>query len=501
MAIEPEDISSADVPVDEQIPVPEPTPAESHQDEAQPRPASTTVTAEGMVTQPADPKDLRRAIAMLRLGLEEFNEAIAGWPNTDPVTDKESKEWFSKVQQGTEMILTGGVHLGALAREGSDWRQTIEHEGQRLRIGKPPLGEDAGPGARLTGDAARFKIQGALGIGASVRVPLWGSGIWVTLKAPSDGALLNLDRIISEEKIMLGRQTKGLIYSNTSVYMNNHLFNFILEHIYETTLKEWTVDSLRGLIRATDLPTLAWGMACAIYPDGYPFDQPCINHPEKCKHITHEILMISKLHWVDSTALTKEQKIHMSRRTARYSVEQIQQYQNQGRISDGKEVTLANGMRVFLRVPTVQEYVDAGYRWMAELSDLVETALGSEVDSSTKNSFIMNHANLSALRQYVHWIKRIVFADESFIETEEALDIAMSTMSSDDATVGKYLEAVKDYIDDVTVSMIALPSYSCPSCGAPQTTEESTHPYLIPLEPNHLFFTLLGRRTARGRTA
>ena len=132
--------------------------------------------------------------------------------------------------------------------------------------------------------------------------------------------------------------------------------------------------------------------------------------------------------------------------------------------------------------------------------DMVEAAVSDTMSANDKNRFISQHSDLVALRQYVHWIKHIVCADDSVIEDVENMDELMNIMSTSDDIVDTFLKAIKDYIDEATIAMIALPSYKCPACGGDMSPAETKHPYLIPLETTMLFFTLRDRRLLRVKT-
>ena len=138
--------------------------------------------------------------------------------------------------------------------------------------------------------------------------------------------------------------------------------------------------------------------------------------------------------------------------------------------------------------------MESGDRWVTEIIDMVSTAMGSTLDEKNKDRFIMEHSRLSTLRQYAHWVKRIVLLNEQgeedgVVDDRETIEATLNTISTDDDIVTKFLEAVKIYIDDSTVQMIALPSFNCPKCQAPMVDEERKHP-----------FTLRGRRLSRAKT-
>lgn len=484
-------------PEPEPADVPEPTPPVPEEPPAVIKLSGTVTLDKPVFDKLKDGKQY--PLFTLRVSVDDFNAAVTKYPNFRMQGDTESRAWLDTVRSALPLMLIGSAHSGALARDKSEWRQDVEYEGLHLGIGKPPT--IVTPGQKLTGERAIMKIQQAMGLGTMIQVPLWHSGLWITLKTPTDSALLNLERQIAEEKISLGRQTNGLIYSNAMVYIINHLFNFIVEHVYDATMKDYSPDKLRATLRVTDLPTLVWALACTIYPNGFSHSQPCTSQPDKCRHITKDHLNLSKLSWVDRSALSRNQQRYMANRAAKHTIDEILAYQREGVAGDGKVVPIKDDVSFVLRVPTVQQYVETGFRWVAEIVDMVESAVTDTMSANDKNRFISQHSDLVALRQYVHWIKHIVCADGSTMDDVENMDELVNIMSTSDEIVDVFLKAIKDYIDEATISMIALPSYKCPACGGDMSPAESKHPYLIPLETTMLFFTLRDRRLLRVKTS
>lgn len=410
--------------------------------------------------------------------------------------DERGQNWFQSVQLSGHFTVPGGSFLPSLLRPNSDWGQGIDHESTRLCPGSPQI--NAKPGEKLTGERAIMRVQTAMGLGATVNVPLVHSGIWVTLKAPTDSELLTLERTITEEKIKLGRESNGLVYSNSTSYIVGHLMRFIFDHIYDSSIKELeNIDQFMQVVRATDINTLIWAMACTVYPNGYPFRQPCISHPDNCNYILEEHLNLSKLWWVDRSSLSQAQKRHLADRRGKFTMEQIQAYQTDGRIGNGKTVELSSKLKMVLKVPTVEQYILAGFGWVEGIVDMVEKALGTKVMGKDKQDLIIQHSVASTFRQYSHWVAKIVFQEEDEIDDKATIEDILEMLSTDRDLYTKFFDEIKTYIDECTISMIAYPSWSCPQCEKPQGPEESKHPNLIPIEVSNLFFTLLGLRILR----
>lgn len=458
---------------------------------------STTVTMDKPIMEKNKSKT-EYPIFTLRTTIDEFNEASTKYPQFKMQGDKDSRSWLEALRQGLTMTLQGNAIIDVFKRDKAEWRQNVDYEGIKLAIGKPPV--TAGDGQKVTGQTAIMKIQNQLGLGTMVQIPAWHSGIWVTMRTPTDAALLNLERRIAEEKIALGRETNGLIYSNAMVYIVNHLFNFIIEHVYDATIKEYTPDKLRSLLRVTDLPILVWGLACSIYPNGYTHSQPCTIAPDKCQFVTKEHLNLTKICWVDNSALTRFQKRHMANRVTKYDVSEITKYQHEGSGGDGKVIDIKDGVRFALRVPTVEQYVETGYQWVQEIVSMVDNAFSDNLSDTKKNELMIQHSNLVALRKYSHWIKHVIDADDAVIDDVDNINELMDLMSSSDEVVEAFLNGVKAFMEEGTLATIALPSYKCPNCQGTVSAEETKHPYLIPIEVNMLFFTLRDRRLMRVKT-
>lgn len=94
------------------------------------------------------------------------------------------------VNTDMDAIVTDTMY-DSLHREESLWQQRIVNDGRTLAPGRPKL-SSTGTGERIGGIKVISKVQSLLGIGSPIKVPLWHSGIWVSLKAPEDIQLQSL---------------------------------------------------------------------------------------------------------------------------------------------------------------------------------------------------------------------------------------------------------------------------------------------------------------------
>lgn len=423
--------------------------------------------------------------------------AQRNYPNISITRGDQGGKWAEAISQARRYLMTGDALLGSVLAEDSDWRQSVTAGAEQLQAGRPRF-EGAEDGGKLSGEQAMMKLQSVLGLGAIVRIPLWHSGMWICLKAPTEAALLELDRRIGEEKIRLGRRTNGLVYSNTSIYIVSYLVNFALAHVYEATYK-FTQEStreneLKSVILSSDIPTLIWGLLCTMYPNGYPHREPCVRDPTHCLHVVEEMLNIGKLSWTNERALTDAQRRHMQRKTAKFTAQELTAYRDQHSYMQHRTVKLHEKLSMEMRVPTIREYEEAGFGWVDGIVQQIDRSYGNMVDEDRRNDFISEQGMMTALRQYVHWVDRLVLEGTTVIDDRSTLEDTLATLTSQEAVYEAFFEGVGKFIDVTTISLIALPKYDCPNCGKPMQDNYKLHPYLVPLDVVAVFFTLLDQR-------
>ncbi len=441
--------------------------------------------------------ELHNSIAIIGADIEELNKLSETYRNLDVGRSKEALNWMASIQGGQSALMNGNAFLDTVSRPEADFRQSVSGEGGiRLAAGRPNFGESTETGGRLTGVQAMMKIKGLLGLGTIARVPLWHSGLWVSFKAPSEAELLELDRRIANEKIILGRATNGMIFSNTSVYLNSYLMNFALANVYEATYRQVPPMELKERILITDLPQLIWGLLCTIYPNGYQYRQPCVNDPSTCTHVVEELLDLTKLSWTNDRAFTAEQRKHMSRRTAKFTDEEIKAYQSAFGFNDKYgTVKIHDKITMVLQVPTLAEYERRGFEWVDGIVERVDKAFGGQLLDAERNRYIIEQGHATALRQYGQWVKMLVIEDgQGVVDDPATIEEIISDFTSHPEVYKNFFDAIEKFINNTTVSLIALPKFKCPKCEAPMTNEETLHPYLVPLDISSIFFTLLDQR-------
>lgn len=427
--------------------------------------------------------------------MKETQKVINDTPNSALKGNRKTEEWKSTLSSGLAALVYDHGLDSTVNREGADFTQSVESDTGKLSGIYPAFRTKEG--TRYTGEAARFRIRSALNLGTVFTFPLWHSGFWMTLKAPSEGDLLELYRRIDADKVTLGRATYGLLFSNSASYTAKILLDFVIDHVYETSLKLAEGEDLRNYIRTPDLPLLIWGIACSIWPAGFPYQRSCISDPEKCHHILKEKLNLSKLLWTDTTALTKRQISHMTKRQ-RGTVDsvEVKRYVSEFIRGQSHKIELTPALSVIMKVPTVPEHINAGFRWINAIEENYGNGMMLEADK--RDAYLVKHGKATIMRQYTHFIESIEVGGDLYDDPED-IEETLTDLTANDTIRNAFFEKVAKYIDDSVISLIAIPTYKCPSCGSEKQISKSLgrFPGLIPLDVSQTFFTLLVQRLSR----
>lgn len=459
-----------------------------------PRADSTNVRQDYPTSLPfPDGFNRRSETLMLPAGTnEEINEAVELAPNVRLDDTAGSRAWAQVLNEGTNMTMIGSALHASVKRADSMWAQHVDSE-LGVLMAKAPQFKDK-PGVLLTGERAVLRLRHLTGQGSVYQTPLWHSGFWVTFKAPSDASMLELQRRILQEKIDLGRHVHGLAFSNHSVYIAGWLTEFALSHVYDTNVKDLPNESLRDVISTLDLPALLWGMACVIWPNGFQYAQACANDPAKCNYVIKELLDVTKLQWTDNRQLNTWQASHMSMRNKKVTLDAVEKYKNEFVVGKPRVVKLSPEVSAQLSVPSIQEYLTAGNKWVGSIVQMIDKAFSLTPEDGQRNAFIAEQGQASTMRQFGHWVDELDMGNDQKITDEETLEMSLDALSGRDDIVETYLTEIGKFMDDATVSVIAINTHECPSCGTKRASGMPRYPHLLPLDVMSTFFTLLGQK-------
>lgn len=456
---------------------------------------SKVVTAQYAVYEEHKYKD-HIPVSVFGIPTEVAGRSIETWPNIesdDETTANHARHLFA----ATNRSLPTGIYENLFGPE-TDWNQSIQHEGVNLEVATPRLKDFGGYGKLLTGDRAISRINTLMGTGALLQTPLWHSGFWLWLKPPTNSQLLDLEEMISAEKIRLGRDKNGLTFSNSAVYIVQILSNFIIGQIYDSTLADSDVNTILSKIKITDWFRLVHTLAVTIYPNGYSMSIPCTADIESCQHVEKVHANLAKMFWNDRCALTDEQRKHMSNRKGTMKTEDVLKYATSGRFATDSLVSITDDIKIRLHVPSIADYLQSGVTWVDGIVEAVEQMFDDRtIDATARERIIERHAQSTVLREYEHWVKQVELGNgEEIISDAADISRTLEALSAIPENGRAFREGISKYIDQVTISVIAVPRFKCPKCGKHNNEGQTfeRHPFLVPLDPVKLFFTLRDRR-------
>lgn len=449
------------------------------------REPSTTVQQDAEVFLPLN-RELKSNEVNLSIPgdtLDRTNDVLETMPNVSLEDTATGDAWVRTLRASQFALPASGWFADTTLRPNVAYRQSIPSNKGKLSAGIPKFNDKVE--TKLTGESAVLRVRSLMGMGSIVQIPLWHSGFWITLKAPSDGAQLELNRRLTEEKITLGRQTYGLAYSNNSVFFAGWIIDFALQHIYATTLKPEVATNIREHISTLDIGALAWGLACVIWPRGFPYSRSVLNQKTKQNSVIREILNIGKCQWTDQRALTEWQTAHMSaRHGSTMTVESLARYRDEFVNNKGRSIEVKENLAINLRVPNVEQYLTSGQRWVDGIVKTVDTAFSLEPGTDARDNYILAQGKASAMRQFSHWVESVV-ADDHVIDDAATLELTMAALSSENDIREKFFKEVRKYIEECTMSVIAIPA-----AEDEDNSPLPRFPHLLVLDALSVFFIL-----------
>lgn len=411
---------------------------------------------------------------------------------------------------------SAGIGSSALTRKGSSWDHVVEEgEGDNVRkfgmgIRRIPTGGDS----KLTGREANVHVRSILGLSRPQIVPLPHSGIWVEIEPPKLSSVAMLCQRIMSEKDSIGRRDKAVMLSNNTVFIREHLIDFILKHIAWTNYEQKDAESLKSAISLLDYPVLIIAMAATLWPERYPLTVPCMADQLKCQHLTVYDMFIHRMTVIDSASLSEEQRKQLFQGKQTVTHEKLLAFKEQALGGNPERRALVSDKphgRIFVvfRHPTLDQHLRQGKNWIHGINEQVLEEMSS-ASREDMDEMMNQMAALSLTREHSHWVKSVIveYEDGEQAESSEEDDVMrnLEVIMEDDEAANLFFERLKEYISDCTVAVVGVPRVRCSNCGKRLNMEDSRNPLsfvgaydtdsLIPVDAESTFFTLaLSRAT------
>ena len=444
--------------------------------------------------------EVKHSLTEIISGPSDYNDNVlfklAGvqLDKTEQVTN-----WAQTINEGAELSSFGNQFIKPLQNPDNSFEQSVDVNGDKLGISVAKLKDVQNQ--EIEGDKALMMVRNTFGLGSHIRVPLFHSGFWITIKAPSDLEILELHRQITQDKVELGRASYGLAFSNQVVYYANRLLDFALNNIHSHSIK--TNTDIRDFIYSHDVPIIIWGVACAIWPNGFKYQRACTSNPKECNHVATELINLSKLLWTNTSGLNQWQKTHMANKSATsMTEEEVNRYRKELLNNQPRIINIEKDDKIIsfkLKVPTASQWINEGTTWVNQIVDSITGSFSESNSVNERNRFIINSAKASALRQYSHWVEEIEI-NTNVIKNRSSIESVIGALSADDHIRDSFIKQMRDYIDSSVISIIGVPSYNCPNCGGEQKDEASSLPKfvnIIPIDVMNTFFIPLVHRVIK----
>lgn len=414
--------------------------------------------------------------------------------------------WLSVLDRSLRSLPQSTEAQDALSRVESEWSNRVLNEADAPLV-MHRLRSNETPDTELRAEKASMAARTWLDMGTIVNVPLWHSGIWLTIRDPGDMALQEALRKQLTERIRVGRDSHSMGFSSFMVYTLETLVELILSNVTARSVHaDIKTANLIDHISVLDFPTLVWGLASAVYPNGFEYSRACTSGAEKCTHIVHENLNLNTCLFVDKKKLTSEQLKHMSNMGKGWAkAEDLKRYRDQFTLNLGyqKPIKAGNGKEAVLnmKIPTIAEAIDNGHIWLDTISNFVTQALGLDASNEERQTYQRDLALTTEAGQFTQWISQIVIG--GLIKDPATLrNVFYHDISTDDVLLENLKLAIAEFSTKAIVSTIGVLNYTCPACKRPQMVAEGDDPVnpnqdmplTIAIDPTATFFELMYRK-------
>lgn len=458
---------------------------------------TVTVDPETVFIEPMVPDVDLTPINILGMGVDRFEQLRSLYKNLDYGKTDHGRKWTESLK-ATGFNAVWGDRLHNLGdREGSDWQRSLDYQGIPIQPIVPDFSDRIQPGERLTGAAATIRIRSLLGLGSTLRLPLYHSAFWVELQCPTDAQLFQMVQMVANEKTELGSQSYGRIFTAANVYHAKHITDLACNLIIDSNLENWEnlQGGLQSIISIKDIQTLSWGLAALIHQNGYPMSQPCVADPSKCQNIDTSILNLQRCLWVDRNRVPKEVLAAMYQPNERIKLERVKELQ--ALMDEPHVFNINEDIVARLKTPSISKYIEAGYQWFSELASQVDRAF-SDFSKEERRRYLIGEASLATLRYHSHWFD-VLHVQGGIVDDSSDIRDSITYLSEDPEKVELVVKELTAMIEKSMISMVAIPQTTCSKCNKPSHRAiNPRHPSLITLDAMKTFFTLAVQKYSQG---
>lgn len=335
-------------------------------------------------------------------------------------------------------------------------------------------------------------------------VPLPYTGIWLTLRAPSE-----LERFSYQQKIMAverGENLMGSVMSQTHIRIMRkiHTIDFVIDNIVGSNL-EATPDEWRDILIMQDLDILTTFLAGNIFTRGYDYHFRCFN--TECNHVEARKVLPNRLVQYDfDDILTPYQMNMLADSKRKVTMEEYWKYQSEflhtkHAISETKfgDEETNDVVQVVFRNPSMSDFITSGRVWMQEVeTEMMQTVLDTAT-TAEKKKYLRERVAREPMSEKIFRVARINHGerddDGNFmndpIESPEAISAFFRGLGSTNRAVINASLDLDRYLMNTLLYSVGMPNHVCPKCKQRQQAAEGKFRDRIAMNPEVLFIYAL----------
>lgn len=409
-----------------------------------------------------------------------------------------------------EMTATGSDTLiEAAVRKSASWSYFIERGNLApLADRRDKFKSFTEAGQSISGSDAVEMFMAGTNLGRPVVIPLWHSGFWIKLRAPSSAYLAEIDRALAFSREELGLDVFGAIGSNDRLIFDEILVDAALKLVKESSLPfSKNPLELKEYISSFDIDSLIWGMAQAAFPDGCDIGIPC----PSCRNVSNVQANLLRMRYVDESRLTEAQLKHMDRGfSKRVTLDELKEYQDQFEILNTDNWTYQSRNKFIFRIPTIEEYLMSGRNYLAAIGRALTETLREEFTDDNKRAKAMKSMlDAEEACRFMHYVKEVHIRNMPGQGSPEGYGVVsgideiaqiLRQMSGDYDATTDFTEAVRAYIIDAINTIIGFPNVKCSKCGHYHLNTLGEETVVVPFNPAIGFFTLAQHKISASGT-
>lgn len=376
---------------------------------------------------------------------------------------------------------------------------------------------------KASGVVARALIMDAVGMATPFQVVLPHSGLVVLISTPTAAELLNFQSIIDNSKVRIGRALGGSNYGQQTWFLHSQIVDLFLKKIMKVNLRNVNnVSDIRDLISPLDIPTIAWALACAKYPDGYAYNRTVLGNDGKATSVIGTI-DLQDTEVVLNSRFSKRQLQFLDAACGNTlsTEEEIRAYQNDWKEPEEQDVRVLVNERkdvvqgfnvtkkthLVLTEGNVINFFAHGSAWDGYLADAINEVMASGATDAQKQNFLANKIETTELRDYSHFIKAVevetVYEDGRTVNSSiddrdsilEFLDLATNSVAMyqdvESSIRNSIVKAIRSFVNKRIKVVYGTPTYS--ELEDQRFASEVTESEIVPIDTVSVFFITTAR--------